>query len=117
MACQEDRIECVKGNSIDGIDVELLVNDQPKSLAYTDIEAIFTYEPQLTISTYKETLPASKTFTIDDGISDVIEAQGKYTILKNTVLDWEKGKWNFAVTYTFPNETIKTWTFGTLWII
>lgn len=117
MSCQTGRIECVKGNSIDGIDVELLVNDVPKNLAYTDIKVVFTYDPQLEIDTYKKTVPGSKEFTIGAGISDVVEAAGTFIILKNTVLDWEKGKWNFAVTYNFPDGSIKTWTFGILWIV
>lgn len=117
MSCQTGRIECIKGNSIDGIDVELLVNDVPKNLAYTDIKAVFTYETQLEIDTYKKAIPAAKEFTIGAGITDVNEAAGKYTILKNTVLNWEKGKWNFAVTYEFSDGSIKTWTFGTLWIL
>lgn len=117
MNCENNKITAYKGDTIDGILVELLVNGAPQSLAYTEITATFSYEPQISVSTFKESIPEDKIFTIGDGIDDIQESLGKYILLKDKLIDWEKGKWNFKVKYEFPDDRIKTWTFGELWIV
>jgi len=85
----------IQGTTYEGMAVEILVNSVAVDLTDATIEASFTNDCK------------TKRFTINDKISDVVELDGSFWILKNTVLDWAFGKWVLTVTITLQDGTIK----------
>ena len=86
----------IQGTTYKGMTVELIVNSVAVNLTDATIEAAFVNDCKV------------KRFTIaNGGITDVVALAGSFWILKDTLLDWTKGKWILTITITLQDGSVE----------
>ena len=108
-------IEHKQGTTYNGRTFNFLLNSNPLDLTDTDITITFSYNCSRPENKSK-TGTKSHILTIGDGITDVVALNGEFCMLKNTLIDWAIGIWDYEVKFTFPDSSIKIWYNDTLWI-
>lgn len=108
-------IQHKQGTTYNGREFTFEKNSLPLDLTDTDIIITFSYNCSKAENKAK-TGTKNHILTIGDGISDVDALNGKFCMLKDTVIDWALGIWDYEVKFVFPDNSIKIWYTDTLWI-
>ncbi len=87
----------IQGTTYRGMAIELLLNSAAMDLTGATITAKF----ESCCGKY------TKLFSIGNGITDIDALNGKFNLLKNTVLIWSIGKWLLTITVHLQNGDIK----------
>lgn len=87
------------GDTLSPTEFELLVNGTAKNLTGAAITAIFTLGVN------------EQTLTVGSGITITNAAGGKFK-LDAQVIDWPAGQWQYEITITFSDNTVKTYIKG-----
>jgi len=108
-------IEHKQGTTYNGRTFNFLVNSVPLDLTDTDIIITFSYDCSRNENKAK-TGTKTHILTIGDGVSDVNALNGEFVMLKDTLIDWAIGIWDYEVKFVFPDNAVKIWYTDTLWI-
>lgn len=90
----------IKGDTHIGFSVQIKVNGVYIDFTGCAIRLQFRYGE-------KKGTPASKVFTIGDGI--VLTTTTKITCLQNKVIDFKAGPWYFDIEIQFPDGRVRTY--------
>lgn len=93
-----------KGDTLNAIEFQLIINAVPVNLTGTLIKAVFKLGTQ------------TVEMSLGNGLSFTDSALGKFKI-NSTLITWNAGLWLMEMQFTFPDGRIKTYLKGKINII
>lgn len=108
----------IKGNTYNGMQINLIISERDGVIL--DPVEVIDITGAIITATFRfgsQQGVIKNTYTIGHGITVIDAAQGQFTILEDTIIDWPVGFYYFDVLIEFPNGDKKTYVQGVLQIV
>ena len=91
----------IKGDTFNGLCFTVTVNGTALDLTDVEINADFRFGSKTGCKVHR--------YFVDNGIEITDAVAGQFSLLEDTIIDWEVGNWYFDIEFVFIDGRIKTY--------